>query len=224
MTRRFFRQTGRAFSSGLAAAAFPRAPQVAGPLLKTAFAERDITPDIGMEQPGGYGKVFHRSFHDPCKARAAVFDDGATAAAFVGIDSLVIPRQTVLAARERIRAKCGMPGDAVMIGASHSHSSGPVGMVLPGEYDHAPPDVRKLAYEHSSMANAAYLKRVEDAIVDAVVTAHSQRAASRCSFGAGREDKVAFNRRFRMKSGQSWSHPGQNNPDIVEPAGPIDSV
>ena len=222
MTRRFFKHTDAAFSSGLAAAAFPKPAQLAGPLLKTGFAESDITPDIGMEQPGGYGKVFHRSFHDACKVRAAVFDDGSTAAALVGIDSLVIPRGTVLAARERIRAKCGMPGNAVMVGASHSHSSGPVGMVLPGEYDHAAPEIRKLAYERSSMADTAYLKRVEDAIVEAVVTAYARREVSRCSFGSGREDKVAFNRRFRMKNGQSWSHPGQNNPDIIEPAGPID--
>jgi neutral ceramidase len=224
VTRRFFERTGAAFSSGLAAAASPRPPQASEPLLKTGFAERDTTPDIGMEQPGGYGKVYLRTFHDACKVRAAVFDDGSTAAALVGIDSLVIPRPAVLAARARIRTKCGIPGDAVMVGASHSHSSGPVGMVLPGEYDHAPADLRKLAYEHSSMANAAYLKRVEDAIVEAVAAAHAQRAASRCSFGSGREDKVAFNRRFRMKSGQSWSHPGQNNPDIVEPAGPIDPI
>jgi neutral ceramidase len=224
VTRRFFRRAGLQFSSGLAAAASPRPPQSAEPLLKAGFAERDITPDIGMEQPGGYGKVFLRTYHDPCKVRAAVFDDGSVAAALVGIDSLVIPRSVVLAARERIRTKCGLPGEAVMVGASHSHSSGPVGMVLPGEYDHAPADVRKLAYEHSSMANAAYLKRVEDAIVEAVASAHAERSGSRCNFGSGREDKVAFNRRFRMKSGQSWSHPGQNNPDIIEPAGPIDPV
>jgi hypothetical protein len=97
-------------------------------------------------------------------------------------------------------------------------------MVLEGEYDHASPLVRKLAYEHSSMANSRYLKRVQSEIVRAVCEADSSRAPSACSFGTGREDKAAFNRRFRMRNGQTWTHPGQGNPDIVEPAGPIDPV
>ena len=190
--------------------------------LRAGFAEQDISPSVSMEQPGGYGKAFHKKFHDACKVRAAVFDDERKRVALVGIDALVIPRGTVLAARRRIEEACGIPGAAVMIGASHSHSSGPTGMVLPGEYDHAPPLIQKLAYEKSSAADAAYLQRVEAALVRAVTEAAGGAGACRVSFGSGREDKVAFNRRFRMKSGLTYTHPGKGNPDIVKPAGPVD--
>lgn len=189
---------------------------------RAGYAERDITPDVGMEQPGGYGKVFHKALHDPCKVRAAVFDDGARRVALVGVDALMVPRALVIAARERIRSRCGLPPEAVLIGASHSHSSGPTGMVQPGEYDHASPLARKLAYEQSSAAHPGYLRRLEEQIVDAVVAAEASRAPRKTSFGAGHEDKVAFNRRFRMKNGLTYTHPGKGNPDIVEAAGPID--
>ncbi|MGE3775910.1 MAG: hypothetical protein AB7F89_01895, partial [Pirellulaceae bacterium] len=92
-------------------------------LLKAGFAERDITPDIGMEQPGGYGKSYHRTLHDPCKVRASVWDDGQTTVAVVGLDALLIRRETVEKVRQRITAQCGIPGAAVLISASHSHSS-----------------------------------------------------------------------------------------------------
>ena len=192
------------------------------PPFNAGFAERDISPKLGMEQPGGYGKAFHRSKHDSCKVRASVFDDGQSRVAVVGIDALLIRGTTVAAARKAIHTKCGIAPEAIMIAASHSHSAGPTGMILPGEFDHASDLVKTLAYEKSSMADAAYLAQVEQSLIDAVVEADAKRVPARAAVGLGSEERVAFNRRFRMAGGTTMTHPGQGNPDIIEPAGPID--
>jgi neutral ceramidase len=189
---------------------------------KVGFAEQDISPSIGMEQPGGYGKAYHRTFHDPCKVRAAVLDDGKTRVAIVGIDALFIRRQTVQTVRDAISKKCGIKPESILISASHTHSGGPTGYYLPGEFDDASPLVRSLVHERTVCANPDYLAKVERGIVDAVCVADARRTPARCGVALGSEDKVAFNRRFRMKDGFTMTHPGQGNPGIIEPAGPTD--
>jgi hypothetical protein len=191
--------------------------------LKVGFSERDITPEIGMEQPGGYSKAFHRALHDPCKVRASVWDDGSERVAVVGLDALLIRREIVEKVRREIHGRCGIPEKAILISASHSHSSGPTGMVMPGEFDHASPEVQKLAYEKTSAADLKYLALVEKQIVEAVCAADAARQTALVGVGKGIEEKVAFNRRFRMQNGLTMTHPRQGNPDIVEPAGPTDS-
>lgn len=186
------------------------------------FAEVDITPEIGMEQPGGYGKAFHKSFHDPCKVRVACFDDGQNLAVLVGVDALMVPRPLVLSIRDKVHAECGIPREAILIGASHSHSSGPTGMIQPGEYDHASPRVQSLAYEKSSCADPKYLAQVEQKAVQAICKAYKTRESCVAGAGKGIEDQVAFNRRFRMNNGLTYTHPRQGNPDIESVAGPVD--
>ena len=185
---------------------------------KAGFAETDITPAIGSEIPGNYRKQFHKTLHDPCKVRAAYFESAGKQVCLVGLDALMIPRHLV----EKIRAR--VPGIDVMLGASHSHSSGPVGMVQPGEYDHASKEIQDLAYNQSSAADAAYLKLVEDQTVNAINSARRNARTSLWGFGAGKEDAAIFNRRFLMKNGLAVTHPRPGNPDIVKPAGPVDGT
>jgi neutral ceramidase len=192
------------------------------PVFKAGFAEKDITPDIGMESPGNYGKSYHKTFHDPCKVRAVVFDDGQKRVALVGIDILFVTRNLVQEVRAEIQKRCGIQPDAVMIGASHSHSSGPIGMGEPGDFDKASPLVKDLVENHSIVSNAGYTQLLKKQIVDAVVSAYENRVDAKLAVGNGHEDKVSFNRRLRMQNGLSYSHPGAGNPDIVDYAGPID--
>ncbi len=196
--------------------------QQATPIFKAGFAERDITPDIGMEAPGNYGKSYHRTFHDRCKARAVVFDDGKKRVALVGLDLLFVTRHVVQQARAEIFKRCGIQPDAIMIGASHSHSSGPIGMSEPGDFDDASPLVKDLVNNKSIVSDPGFIQYLTEQIVQAVVLADAGRVDAKLAVGSGHEDKVSFNRRLRMKNGLSYSHPGVGNPDIIDYAGPID--
>lgn len=185
---------------------------------KAGFAETDITPAVGSEIPGNYRKQFHDSIHDACKVRAGYFENGGKGVCLIGMDALMVPRHLV----EKVRAR--VPNVDILIGASHSHSSGPLGMVQPGEYDHASPEVQELAYKQSSNADAAYLKLVEDQTVRAIEAARRNALPSQWGFGAGKEDAAIFNRRFVMKNGGTVTHPRQGNPDILKVAGPVDGT
>jgi neutral ceramidase len=205
--------------AGRAARAAEAAPQAH---FKAGFAERDITPDLGMEAPGNYGKNYHRTFHDPCKVRAAVFDDGTQRVALVGVDLLFLTRHLVTEARAEIQKRCGIRPECVLIGASHSHSSGPIGMGEPGDYDNASPLVKHLATDKTIVSNPGYTQLLKRQTVEAVVSADNGRVDAKLAVGYGHEDQVSFNRRFRMKNGLTFTHPGAGNPEVLGPAGPID--
>jgi hypothetical protein len=61
-----------------------------------------------------------------------------------------------------------------------------------------------------------------DQIANAVCEADGNRIEAWCGSGTGMEEKVGFSRRFHMKNGLTYTHPGQGNPDIESYAGPID--
>ncbi len=192
--------------------------------MQVGFASADITPSIGMEKPGGFRKGFHRAIHDPCCAKAIVIEGDGEAVALVGLDTLSIKRSVVEAARAMIEEKTGIPGDHVMVGASHTHAGGPVMGAKPGDYAHAfdPELCERLAQEESTAPDLCYLEHLTKQIATAVIVADANKEEALLSIGRGHEPTVAFNRRFKMKDGTTMTHPGKGNPDIIEPAGPAD--
>jgi hypothetical protein len=114
--------------------------------------------------------------------------------------------------RKLIEKQTGIPVRNVMISATHSHT----GPVLT---DRKP---RTDAFGGNSKLAVEFIQGLPAKIAEAVKQADKGRKAARLLRGVGREDGLAFNRRFHMKNGTVGWNAGKKNPNIVRPAGPTD--
>jgi hypothetical protein len=177
-------------------------------MLQVGFGVGDITPQDGMEMPGGFTRRVGKGVRDKLLAVACVIYDGTTPVALVGIDTLFIVRSTVDHARRLILNATKIPGDNVLVGASHTHSGGPVASCLGCD------------------ENPAYTDQLAKAIASAVTDAWHALHPCEIGIGTGQENSISFNRRFLMRDGREITHPGKpgtpHHAEIVAPAGPID--
>ena len=129
-------------------------------------------------------------------------------------DLIAMPRPIV----DRTRAlldedkALGIPGAHLMLSATHSHT-GP--LLLSGSS-------RDPALGGGEAAARAYNEQLPRKIVESIRKAVERLAPARASAGVGREEGLAFNRRFLMKDNSVGWNPGKRNPKIVRPIGPID--
>ncbi len=177
-------------------------------MLQVGFGVGDITPEVGMEMPGSFGRRVGKGVRDKLLAVACVVHDGATPVALVGIDALFITKPTVEHARRLIQKETKIPGDNVLIGANHTHTGGPVASCLGCD------------------ENPKYTDLLAKAIAAAVTDAWGSLHTAEVGIGTGKEDTIAFNRRFLMRDGREITHPGRpgtpHHGEIVGPAGPAD--
>jgi hypothetical protein len=173
-------------------------------MMQVGFAETDITPKAGSQSPGGMQARRLSEVHDPLKAVAMVIHGGETTLALVGLDTLFIGEEPVAKARATIEKAAKIPGDHVLIGASHTHGGGPIASCFESE------------------ADPEYIDRVAEKAAEAVVSAYRSLHAAEIGTGFGHEPSISFNRRFLMRDGRQLTHPGKGNDKIVRPAGPID--
>ncbi|MEA3402927.1 MAG: hypothetical protein U9R79_16930 [Armatimonadota bacterium] len=157
--------------------------------MQIGFSAANVTPSYGMERPGGTGKAYIQGVHDECLASAAYIHDGEGAIAIVGLDTLSVPHSVVDAARDIIQEAIGLPPSCVMVGASHTHSSGPI------------------AAGFISEINNDYARHVARQIATAVIDAHRTAEELLIGVGTGEARGVAHPRRWFLTDGRMVSHP-----------------
>jgi hypothetical protein len=183
------------------------APALSGEL-RVGAAAAPITPPLGIPMAGYYSERGAQGVHDDLYAKAIVIEAGGREAALVVLDLITTPRALVEEARREIERTTRLRGVDVMISATHSHT-GPV-------VD------RNSAFGGKSDLVHHYLDGLPAKIAEAVRQAESRLAPAAVSAASGREESIAFNRRYHMTDGTVGWNPGKLNPRVIKPAGTID--
>lgn len=186
--------------------------------LKAGAAEADITPPPGYRMSGYFRERLNTGTHDPLHAKALYLEQGEVMAALVFCDLIGVPAEVVAQARQIIEQQTRVPGDHVLVAATHSHTG-------PLYYDVLREHFHRLAVEkHGSDPQEPfdYAERLAQNIAAAVKQARDAARPAQLAAAVAQQTGLSFNRRFHMKNGSVVFNPGRQNPNIVRPAGPID--
>ena len=181
--------------------------------LRVGVAETDITPPAGFPMAGYYHERLADGTIDPLKAKAIVFRDAQVESALVVCDLIGIATDLSQAVRKRASEQTGIPASHIVISATHSHTA---------------PDYMKELYwnlggERRDPVRAAYIDKLINGTVEAIVKAHAAAEPASLEFGSATQTTaVSFNRRSVMRDGSVKTWQSHDNPDVVRPAGPID--
>ena len=184
--------------------------------LHAGAATAVITPPLGASLCGSLLPRAAEHVHDELQARCLVLDNGDTRVALVVLDLVAAGREWLSEIKHQIHGYTGIPLSHVLISCTHTHS-GPT-----------PVHVFQINVDR------AYLSWAGPRVVDAVRVAVKRLQPARIGWAVGKEERAVFNRRFHMKPGTKLPspfpgledrvkmNPGELNPALDRPAGPVD--
>src|SRR5438132_6457276 len=150
-----------------------------------AYAMNVTPPRFPISVNGGMADRLAKSAHDPLHARCLVLDDGRQKLVLVVVDSCMIPRQLIDAAKAKVQARLGIPSEQICISATHTHSA----PTLTGVFQ-SDPDKEYVAFLTEKIAAG-----IEKAV-------HRLQSAE-VGFGVGRNADQLFNRRWKVRPGST---------------------
>jgi hypothetical protein len=184
--------------------------------LLVGVATADITPGDNYPMSGYYHERLSDGVKDPLLAKAIVFRQGDTSAAWVVCDLIGIAADLTAAVRKGASEKTGIPGEHIILSGTHTHT-GPDYMKELFAVAHGRP------IPVGSKPREPYVPKLIDAIVTAIAQANDAvQPVTLATGSAVQETPVSFNRRFLMKDGKIRTWMNLAHPDVVHAAGPID--
>ena len=123
-----------------------------------------------------------RGLHDPVGVRALVLEEGATTAALVSCDVLMVDEQLADAVRRRLIKEGLPPALTLVLAGTHTHSG-------PGAYGTR--FLEKISMGHF---DPRVFEALLEAVVDAVVAAHDTLSPVRIAYGTAQTSGLVANR------------------------------
>lgn len=157
----------------------------------------DVTPPLGTPMRGYFNERVSSTVHDPLHVRSFALEDSGAAVAVAICDIIGINREYLDQAKALITETTGLLPEQVIIACTHTHTGPHTG-------------------------DDSYTEWLWRRIADGVRIAWQSRKPAQVGWGRATDDRLVFNRRYRMADGTVQTNPGIGNPEVVEPAGPVD--
>ena len=196
------------------------ATTASGDVFQAGAYMSNVTPPLGEPVVGNWNSPPATYVHDQLYAKTLVLDDGTTRLAFVVVDNVAINREVFDEAKRLVQEEAGLPLEHMLMAATHTHS----GTSARGVSE-------KSGGWQGEQPLDDYQTFLARRIADGVRVAIGNLEPAQIAWGSGQVPQHVFNRRWYMKNpvmsplgmmDTVQMNPGVENPDLLEPAGPID--
>ena len=152
-------------------------------MLHAGAGVSDISP-LTSQCLFGYPHVerYSTGIHDPLLSSALYLTDGRTQVMFIANDIIFVSKATTGRVRQRIEQATGVPGENILVSATHTHS-GPSTVDYIGFGDNVP------------RVDPEYLQHFEDGIVAAALAAYRSAQPAELGLAVAEVTGVGTNRR-----------------------------
>ncbi|HNS32980.1 MAG TPA: neutral/alkaline non-lysosomal ceramidase N-terminal domain-containing protein [bacterium] len=158
---------------------------------RAGVAQVDITPPLGSDLGGYHHRRLAREIRSRLYTKAMVIESDGKRIALVANDICMLSDDITYPAKEKIASSCGIPAEAVMLSATHTHTGPAIDIVsgVPATGLPFSPD-------------PVYIKKLTENIVKGVMEACSSLFDAGIFYGQAQAEGFSINKLCRLKNGR----------------------